>query len=993
MRNSSLLKDISHKFLVFIAAVGLQISCFAQTPVFSNYSVEDGLPSSESYFSIQDSKGYIWVSTDRGVARYDGYEFELFTTDNGLPDNVVFKMHEDIMNRIWFVPFSLKLSYYLDGKIYTYKHNDTISKYIGEAIIHNFYVDSLGTLHLGTYLKGYFTIDKDGNIVSENKKDDPQLNIKVSIVENELIGSSRELLLANNYERNEYLGTKRTLISIDKNKKRQLNKTSFPAGQPILGTNFAVEIYPKTNQIYLGIRGVLFDYNIEENILKELWNPKAAIYWIHSNKRWLLVGTNKKGMYVFDKEKSINTPAYQFLDGKSISAIMQDKEEGYWITTLENGIYHTTNIQNLAYTKNDGLSENYVSAIGGNKQGDLLIGHRNSKIDLVKNGKYHNTLDLHKKGIAEITIIRYDTINDQNIIAGPGLFAYQNNMVDTLEASTSPKDFASLGKDKWLMCRMNLFLLDRDSIIYLTGEKKVPNCRCLYKINEDSILIGGLNGLYVYANGDYTFLGKNQSSLSFRVTDIKRVNAFNYALATRGAGVVMIGRKDTFNITEKHGLAGNQLNNLFIDQDKNIWAVTNKGVSMLSATDPYAIYTLNRQQGLLSNEVTSVYVDDQYVWIGTKRGMNRIPKKEIQEMAKPLTVKIKSIQVNSKVIEYDNINPIEMTYDKAFLQVHMTTLDYRSRGNPTYRYRFKELGNEWIEIESNTIQIPSVPSGEHTLELMAKNEDGIWSTVPTQLFFNVSYPFWMTWWFYLSSLALVGGLISGYNYIQIQRAKERTRLKEEIRNYQQQAFTAQMNPHFIFNSLNSIQNFIVQNDSKQSNRYLAKFAKLMRMVLANSQRPKVSIEDEMTTLSFYLELEALRFNQSLSYEIEIDKSIDKEKALIPTLLIQPFVENAIWHGIMHREEGGKLKVKLYLIENQLKCSIEDNGIGRKAAESLHTKKSHESFSSSATQKRLALLTEEYKMDYEFSIEDLQDKKGKGTGTVVSFQLPYELHEN
>ena len=117
-----------------------------------------------------------------------------------------------------------------------------------------------------------------------------------------------------------------------------------------------------------------------------------------------------------------------------------------------------------------------------------------------------------------------------------------------------------------------------------------------------------------------------------------------------------------------------------------------------------------------------------------------------------------------------------------------------------------------------------------------------------------------------------------------------------------------MNPHFIFNSLNSIQNFIVQNDSKQSNRYLAKFAKLMRMVLANSQRPKVSIEDEMTTLSFYLELEALRFNQALSYEIEIDKSIDKEKALIPTLLIQPFVENAIKHGVQTTNEQSSIDV-------------------------------------------------------------------------------------
>lgn len=978
--------------LLGIALLFLHLTGMAQTPVFKNYSVEDGLPSSEVYYSIQDSKGYVWVSTDRGVARFDGFEFEVFTTDNGLPDNVIFKMFEDAKGKIWFASYSLKLSYYQNGKFCLYPYNKLIAETFGEAIINDFYVSSLGDITITTKGKGYITINNNGSLLNKSTNATDSINV-IEILETE------QGIISSLSFRKKPKSAKTTDALQDWNHSFLLKGPINNVGvfcfvdknlAPL--ASIAEHRDAKTGIIYLGVAGHLYEYNPRFSSLELIWSPEINIHWIHGNESWLLVGTKNKGIFVFDNTKPIKNPQFQFLNGKSVSSISQDNNNGYWVTTLEHGLYYSANIDNLSYTKNDGLSETYISALGGTENGDILVGHRSLTLDVISNGKLLKSIKVPGRN-PEITEIKYDSISNFSIISGPGLFTYQNNQLNTIDRMVAPIESEYLGKGKWMICRWDIFMISQDSVTYLSEKIKTPNCRCLLNLGKDSVLIGSIKGLYLFANGTVSFLGKDSPLLSYRVTDIKSHKNYSYVLATRGGGVVFVSPTDTFNITKRHGLAGNQLNNIFIDRDQNIWATTNKGISMISANDPYAIYNLNTQQGLLSNEVTSVYVDDRFAWIGTKKGMNRIPKKEVEEMAAPLEVKIKSMHVNSLLVASNGGPSIQMTYDKSFLQLQLMTLDFRSAGQPVYRYRFKELGKDWIEIASNKIQIPTIPHGRHTLQLMAKNEDGIWSTEPTEVVFEVTPPFWLTWWFYGLSLLLIGGIISIYNYLQLQRVNERNRLRNQIINYQQQAFSAQMNPHFIFNSLNSIQNFIAQNDAKQSNRYLAKFAKLMRIVLANSREPKIPLADDLTALNLYLELETIRFNKALSYSLVVAPEIDQDKALIPPLLIQPFVENAIWHGIMHRENGGELSISLVLSEKDLICKIEDNGIGRKSATTMNTDRSHESFSTSAAKDRFKLLSEEYKKEYAFLIEDLIDQDGIGIGTVVSFKLPYELKKS
>jgi tetratricopeptide (TPR) repeat protein len=225
------------------------------------------------------------------------------------------------------------------------------------------------------------------------------------------------------------------------------------------------------------------------------------------------------------------------------------------------------------------------------------------------------------------------------------------------------------------------------------------------------------------------------------------------------------------------------------------------------------------------------------------------------------------------------------------------------------------------------------------------------------------------------------------------QTKMSNQLRVEALESKQKALTAQMNPHFIFNSLNSIENFIYQNEKRNLNKYLTKFATLMRLILNSSQEVVVPIDQEVQALDLYMELEALRFRDRFSYSISIDDNIDQYEMQIPSMLIQPFVENAIWHGIMHKEGPGKVEVTMKLEGEKVKCTITDDGIGREKAMEIRdrTKPEHESQGLEITRKRLEVVNALTPKEAAFTLTDLEDDLGNATGTKVEFNIPYK-HE-
>lgn len=212
--------------------------------------------------------------------------------------------------------------------------------------------------------------------------------------------------------------------------------------------------------------------------------------------------------------------------------------------------------------------------------------------------------------------------------------------------------------------------------------------------------------------------------------------------------------------------------------------------------------------------------------------------------------------------------------------------------------------------------------------------------------------------------------------------------KKQVLQSELQALRAQMNPHFTFNTLSSIQNYISRNDADNASKYLSKFAKLMRTIMENAKQTHVPLEDELAALALYLELESLRLREKFEYEIHVDPGIDQQYVSIPSMLIQPYVENAIWHGITNKEGKGHLKVEVVQNGSFLKCIVEDDGIGRKAAMKIsERKRKHISHGMSITRDRLELMNSLNKSQLNVEIIDKVNAEDESAGTRVEIFIP------
>ncbi len=360
----------------------------------------------------------------------------------------------------------------------------------------------------------------------------------------------------------------------------------------------------------------------------------------------------------------------------------------------------------------------------------------------------------------------------------------------------------------------------------------------------------------------------------------------------------------------------------------------------------------------------------------------------VRQDSLPPSVFINSVKINGK--DTTTLSHYELSHENNAIEFNISGIS-NSPSGIQYKYMLEGFDKEWIYTVNTSIYYTSLAPGSYTFKVFAMNDSGIWSTVPSVISFTIQPPFYMSAWFLLTlvfGVIIIGFLI--YFLIQKQNQLKNKQIEEQKQRAlasELQALRSQMNPHFIFNTLNSIQNFISKNESKDASIYLSKFAKLMRATLANTKRQRISLKDEIETLTLYLELEQLRLNNKFSYEILVDETIDTQYEQIPSMLIQPYVENAIWHGISHKEGNGIIRIQ-FLPENEhlLKCVVEDNGIGRENAIKLKQNTTSPSFGMNITKERVELLNSLNGNQLSVKINDLKINN-QPTGTRVELYVP------
>jgi ligand-binding sensor domain-containing protein len=461
-------------------------------------------------------------------------------------------------------------------------------------------------------------------------------------------------------------------------------------------------------------------------------------------------------------------------------------------------------------------------------------------------------------------------------------------------------------------------------------------------------------------------------------------------------------KEEIVNYDRANGLPSDMVRFLHQDRNKNIWFFSSNGLTLF---DPLSATSKNfyNVDGLKSSFISNRPYEnsDGVVYIGFNNGFQTFqPESLANQKVRSYRLIVHDFKVNnaSWPVNVNYANKIMLKPDQNYLQFDFAAITHDNPQQLSYSYMLEGFDKNWIQAGNSTVgNYNKLPAGHYTLKIKLNDGKPTDRTNYFELPIVISAHWYRTSWFKtLVVIALLAIIYVAHRYrvsVLHNEAKLRSEFAQRMTEAEMRALRAQMNPHFIFNCLSSINRYIVKSDHKTASGYLTKFSKLIRLILDNSAADTVSLEKELQSLQLYIDMEALRFDHAFTWTIQVDERIDKEDSFIPPMLLQPYVENAIWHGLLHKETGtGKLTIKLsQLSDTILITQIEDNGIGRQQAKEMNSKETgnRKSYGMQISRDRLALLNQTTKESATVAIEDLVNGNGLALGTRVTIRIPLQ----
>jgi len=434
-----------------------------------------------------------------------------------------------------------------------------------------------------------------------------------------------------------------------------------------------------------------------------------------------------------------------------------------------------------------------------------------------------------------------------------------------------------------------------------------------------------------------------------------------------------------------------------------LWISTKNSVGLLNKHNgEYQAWTYDpaRPDGLLPNEFFRAMLADRHgrLWISSWQGIQYARNAFVRSERPVFIPKVCITDVQVSNARADVVKPLlyhqslDLQDDQRDFAIRYVLPNPLHAENVTYQYQLQGWDKEWVTSDQRLVQYTRLHGGRYTFLIRGREGNGEWGEV-TSLPIEVERKLTEYGWFWVMGALLLGGMLFGTNRYLMSRTRKEEQLKSDsnkkVTEIEMQALRAQMNPHFLFNSLNSIKYYALSKDKEATADYLTKFSSLVRTILNNSKSHTISIKDELEALRLYIEIEHLRLEGKFDYSFDVDTSIRVEQAQVPPMILQPFVENAIWHGLMRKTAGGKLIVQVKDLGTSIQCVIEDNGIGRKKALELkgngpgHKK----SMGIQITGDRISMINRIYGIDTKVHIIDLVNARGEAEGTRVVINIP------
>lgn len=1003
---------------------------------FNQLTVKDGLSTNEVWCTFEDSRGIMWIGTSQGLNRYDGTGFRIYQhrdNDSTTPaGNIIRSIAEDPEHYLWLgTDAGLSRFDPRTGKCRNYRHDTARSNSLADNGQCAPFTDSKGRLWLATG-KGVqlFDYHKDRFITYTTPPPRYPLHVRVGRFFHRIVEDRQHRLWALGYS---------GLCLIDEQQQRLQRYEQLGTG------NASTFCQMPDNRIYLGSpeQGLLtFDpgqYQYQPVMLQPAPSSpvrvRALSQWEDNNgDTWLCAGidgglalleagSNHWKEYTFQRDNPVSFPAF------TVYQITRDSRNRLWLAT-DNGIaivdpylQYFDNLRLYLQTGNTnprsfGLPNNILQT----RQYTYLTSLYGKGVYLAdKSWKLLRHITAIPPGAAADGNRSVNSIfddgrgnlwfsTDAGLIRQRGkqyrLFLPPGADTAQAEAKVISKIYARKDGLFWIRARSNgLYLFDPEHGRFL-AQYKPDGLRidgavyaCLPE-GPDGLWVGAVGGISRYDPGTGSFIKVPVTDMQGRqtrvrwVTDITK-DKYGTVWAASASGLVKIDPAQGRGILmdTRSGLPEQNLKRILADTTGCLWIPSQYGIIRYDGSNKFNYFNIN--DGLpYQYEGYGFFEADEHgnFLLGFQGIVTRFNPYQVRINEQTPHLVLMDIEADGKpiaLLEPARQPEIRLQPGTRLVHIHFALTNYTSPLENKYYYRLGGADGVWQQVKGGDIDLGSLPKGNHILYLKGCNNDGVFSKVSSLSV--VVLPYWYETLLFKVLVACVTLLLVFWLLrIRIAAIRKEALFRQKLAETEMQLLRSRMNPHFIFNCLNSIKLYVAENNREAAMLYLDKFSRLIRLVLENSQNERVVLEQDLEALKLYLEMERIRFKEKLRYEIRIDSNVDAEYLEVPPMLIQPYVENAIWHGLMHREEGGTVSIGLeYDVEaGVLAAVIRDDGVGRRKALALKSKSAaYRSLGMSITGERIGLINERYQVNATVTVRDLYLDSGEAAGTEVVLRIP------
>jgi ligand-binding sensor domain-containing protein len=987
------------RFALFLAAFWSS-ALAAQDPVHRLIQTESGLASNEVYDVFQDSRGFIWIANGRGVSRFDGVHMRNFSIQEYTSEGAS-NLFEDRFGRIWFHSFWGQWFYvYNDSLHHFHSFNkqlinpeyDVVNQRVVFTTTDRLIVIHLHTLSFETTLLPATT---KGHIAETDFIALPMMSPEgqILLISNEGV----VLLLDSSYQVRE----------IARGKSERPYPFRFAGALYLMQGNTLFQISTTGG---LEIQ--------ERKQFPELQQARLASVRQFGKDR-LLICTYNQGAYFYDRNIQILpefTPG--MFSSQPLSNAIQDREGNYWFGTLKKGVLLVQDI----HIKKQNIRQALLNCLFYYQPGKLLLGYDDGVITM-----YDIDRKEEKTIIAISSAIKSIRKDRNNQVYAVSDFLFRLNIEGKSPIATpyfgtaDCKDAVFTSENIPVVNNTShcLAVIDQTSQTNRIGFLNKWNTIAqpeIFSQNGTSATIIILNpsrafGLALNDKKDIIYSSSTAGFYALKPTGRKLVqyqgrNIFARAMiivndalyCATDLGLMTIKDDSVVSLfNTKNGLRSDHLRKVVYHEDR-IYIVHEKGIDCIHL-EGNKVSSLLASEVAPSAEITDLLFADGLLYVGTSNGLVLVPLTAFNKTTIRPLFHMGNMRCGPK--EYPFGQNHTLPWNSQNIEFVFTGIHIRSEENLVYEYRLLGGGgSNWTSQSGNNTEVVfnRLPPGKYTFEARVRDIYGNYSDTLRHSF-RITPPFWKTYWFGLLafggitlSFLVINRKMNRKRALQANQLLEQERIARALQQSQLSALKAQMNPHFMFNALNSIQEFILTNEKRLANQYLGKFSDLMRMTLDMSQDEEVLLADEIKSITLYLELEQLRFGKDLEILIDIAPEINPDSVYIPSMLIQPYIENALKHGLLHVKGQKILQISFALKpgEDVLVCTVEDNGIGRERSEAIKNirNRQHRSFATSATQKRLEILNSGREAAISVAYTDKTDGGHEATGTTVVLEVPF-----